>query len=173
MEVWAYYSSRFEVSTHGRVYDKREKEIAPVYQNGRGYAFVGCLATGHKVHQMVLQTFRPKPSSLYTMIDHFDGNKMNARLDNLRWSNSALNALNKKGVRGYHTSKSGKFVAAVKCHGCSCYLGTFTTEKAARTAYLEGLERCYEICDEFQLGPYLGQILGNCRRPYPHPTHEI
>lgn len=98
-EVWTVIESypHYQISTLGRVLGKNGKPLRPA-PNSKGYLSV-CLYGPEKrtsllVHRLVLEAFvGPCPDGMESL--HGDGNKLNNRLDNLRWGTSAANHADK------------------------------------------------------------------------------
>jgi len=147
-EEWTpwYLNARYQVSTQGRV-RTASGNLVRIWKNKAGYAIVKLkdFERPVDVHKMVQRSFVFNAMPLTnTLVDHINGDRMDARLENLRYSNHWLNSHNRLGVKGYYT-RGNKFVATIKCQGRKLGLGTYTTAKEARAAYLEASERLHEI----------------------------
>ena len=73
-------------------------------QGNHGYPVVNLYMRGVRhprlAHRLIAETFLTKPTtSDYLVVDHIDGDRTNARLSNLRWVNSRVNADNKDYTR--------------------------------------------------------------------------
>mgnify|MGYP001341143397 CR=1 FL=1 len=101
-------NSKFDVSDMGNIRRKEDGQVLHRYKGKSGYATVSIYGNHRQVHGFVLKSFIPKPSPMYTMVDHIDRNRMNPELVNLRWSNVVLNAMNRSGVRGWSAMKVTK-----------------------------------------------------------------
>lgn len=90
-EVWTPHPQyrAYEVSSQGRVYScRRHRILKPYLVNG--YARVKMPDRARKVHQLVLEAFiGPRPEGFEAC--HYDGDKQNNRLMNLRWDTPAAN----------------------------------------------------------------------------------
>ena len=153
-ERWKRYDPNYYVSSEGRVCNNEKRLLTP-FENVNGYSSACVYGKNKYVHQMVLHTFRPNPNpKLYDMCDHINGNRMDPRLENLRWSNNALNQLNRKSTKGYATVRkdgvpTGKYIARTRVSGRRPHLGTFDSKEECIKAYKEGVERVYEIAEEY------------------------
>ena len=112
-ERWMSLNKFYAVSDWGRVKQTQKNRLLKQYRNGNGYACVRF--TGDKynspVHKLVLPKFRPRidyspdAKKSYPFIDHINHNRMDACLGNLRYSNNALNQMNRRSVNGYYEKK--------------------------------------------------------------------
>lgn len=117
------YQGYYEVSDHGRVravdrvirrgdqIQHRRGRLKAGGPNAGGYPVVPLHRDGTRinapVHRLVLEAFvGPCPDGMYCC--HNDGNKLNNRLDNLRWDTPSSNALDRV--------KHGTDVGARKTH---------------------------------------------------------
>jgi hypothetical protein len=57
-----------------------------------------------RVHRLIAETLIPNPTGL-TQVNHIDGNKLNNILDNLGWTNNAMNTLHGYQHGLYHSRK--------------------------------------------------------------------
>ena len=97
---------------------------------------------GH-VYRQVFKAFGPPnpDPTRYTLIDHIDNDSFKDHIDNLRWSNTPLNALNTRVFKGWTLDNFGnrrfKYKAQVKWLQ-KCYtIGRFKTAKEAEAAYYD------------------------------------
>ena len=95
------------------------------------------------VHRQVFKAFGPPnpDPSRYTLIDHTDNNPFNNHINNLRWSNAPLNALNTNSFRGWSIDKSNGraciYRVQVKWQGTANTIGRLKTASEAEAAYNE------------------------------------
>lgn len=83
----------YSVDSDGTVYGKTGSPLHP-FKNWKGYLRVCIHQDGKRryctVHSLVLEAFvGPRPAGMQAC--HFDGNKENNRLDNLRWATASEN----------------------------------------------------------------------------------
>ena len=108
--------------------------------------------TPHWLGNIYRQVFRafgpPNPDpKRYTLIDHTDNNSLNDHVDNLRWSNKALNALNTSGrFRGwsFDNSRKNRYKSSVKWLGRGHTIGRFATAEEATEKYREKYRECHQ-----------------------------
>lgn len=84
-------------------------------------------------------------------IDHFDRNRSNNKISNLRLATDSQNAQNrlrgyisKTGVSGVYQSPNGKFYVQIKCQGKTFHLGIFETIEEATNARERGLAKYHK-----------------------------
>lgn len=86
--------SNYEVSTHGRIRNKRLNIIMKTHSNRGGYEQLCLRENGGKhtckVHRLVAETFIPNPDNL-PQVNHIDGDKWNNNISNLEWCTQQQN----------------------------------------------------------------------------------
>jgi hypothetical protein len=116
-------SPNYMVSTHGRVkslsrvvknkFSSRaieESFLNPILHKSTGYFVVKIENRQHLVHRLVLSAFvTPMPRTMHAC--HWDGNKQNNALSNLRWDTAYGNASDKK---RHGTIRTGEDVNGAK-----------------------------------------------------------
>jgi hypothetical protein len=127
-----------EVYGFGR-YSNEMYLIENVANHSDGYNQIGC---GGKLicrHRIMGYTFlgldinNPKDQ-----IDHIDGNRSNNSIDNLRIVNNQQNQWNQIRAKGYYwVKRANKWQAQIILNGKKIYLGCYSTESEAHTAYLK------------------------------------
>ena len=83
--------SLYQISSHGRVIGVHG-QVHPHRTDDSGYRV--CSLNGHvyKLHVLVAQTFLRNPNGL-PCVNHIDGNKANAHVDNLEWTTFSENSI--------------------------------------------------------------------------------
>ena len=145
-EIWKPiegYENKYEVSNFGNVKRIKSGRILKPNAVSEGYLRV-CLCDGrwkHKLcHRLVGKAFIENPNN-YPQIDHIDADKINNRVENLRWVTNSMNCLLKKpmkresGLLRGVTKSGNKFLAKIKIDGKYKYLGTFDTPEEASIVY--------------------------------------
>lgn len=93
--------SRYKVSDMGNVYDKKTDRIVSQVLSGEPqYYYVNLNRDDgyrklERVHRLVAKAFIPNPYEL-PIVDHRDRDKLNNKLENLRWTDSSGNQRNKE-----------------------------------------------------------------------------
>lgn len=106
--------------------------------DGQGYVIASANRKIVKLHRLIMNL---GPG---LVVDHKDHNKLDNRKSNLRICTNQQNGCNRlssnipkysqyKGVSWYKST--GKWAAAIKCHGRKINLGSFDTEQGAAKAY--------------------------------------
>lgn len=96
-EIWKQIPySTYEASSLGRIRNCKNGKIQEPNVGADGYLFVGIrfLDKKHskKVHQLVCMAFNGLKPAGAQCVRHLDGNRLNNRLENLRWGTSKENA---------------------------------------------------------------------------------
>ena len=86
----------YMISNQGLVYNRRAERLMSISPNSHGYACVHLSGTfgsiTYPVHRLVGLKFVYNPNpSIYTFINHINGNKMDPRAENLEWVTPKLN----------------------------------------------------------------------------------
>ena len=121
-------------------------------ENNGGYNQCGIKIDGRKTelyeHRLVWKLAHPDwdlfDSSPDNMIDHYNHNRRDNRLENLHIVNNQQNQWNRD-AKGYYLKPNGKYQAQIKVDGVMEYLGTFATEEEAHAAYLDGKIKYHPI----------------------------
>lgn len=92
-------SERYRVSSHGRIYDILKHKFCSLSLCGiPQYYYITLHHNGSKgtfrVNRLVGLSFIPNPDGL-PIVDHIDRNKLNNKVDNLRWLSYSDNMLNR------------------------------------------------------------------------------
>ena len=102
-EIWktVSFDSRYEVSNFGRVRGGVTGALKKLTHRSDGYMVVAFYyGPGHTrtrlLHRLVLLAFKGEPPTPKHQAAHWDGNKTNNVLTNLRWATSSENNLDKK-----------------------------------------------------------------------------
>ena len=112
------------------------KLITNVDNNCGGYNRIKINDKMIKRHRIIGHTFLGLDiNDTKQLIDHFDRDKLNNSLTNLRVVNHQQNGFNRNS-KGYSFRKAlNKFKAQIVLNGKNIFLGYFTTEDEARAAY--------------------------------------
>jgi len=112
---------------------RRRKEAGSAPNKGNPYRRIqvdGVLYYAHRLAYLYMTGEMPE------VVDHRDGDESNCRWENLRASSGSDNGKNVN-RRGYHQSKSGRFVAQLTTDYRTEHIGTFDTPDEARAAYVQ------------------------------------
>ena len=100
-------------------------------------------------HRLVWKLAHPDwdifDSSQDNMIDHYNHNRRDNRLENLHIVNNQQNHFNRSDVKGYTLRPSGKYEAQIRVNGVTICLGYYATEEEAHAAYLQSKIKYHPI----------------------------
>lgn len=145
---------------HWRVMlSNRRKPGARAGNKSHGYIEIGICNKTYRAHHLAwLYTYGEWPSQF---IDHFDGNRSNNAISNLRLATNQKNSQNRHVVSSSKiTSKylgvtwneaSQCWMSQIKCNGKNVYLGQYGTEYDAHVAYLHAKRDMHDeaaICSD-------------------------
>ncbi len=133
------------ISTHGNVENARTGKLLTPRLSKTGYHTINLYINGKakdfKVHKLVANAFIDNPHNKQ-FVDHIDGDKLNNRIDNLRYVTKSQNAMNlsmhvdnTSGAKGvtYH-KKSKKWMARIMINGKQINIGLYKTIEEATQA---------------------------------------
>jgi len=143
--LWTSPSNKmYRVSNRGTIYRRVKSgwKRTGTSVTSEGYQSFGGSSKGKAwsryVHRIVAELFMPNSQNL-PQVDHSDRNRLNNRIENLRWASYQQNSTNQVG-RGCRR-RGNRWVAYIKTNGVLQHLGTFDTEEEAHTAYLAAKKR--------------------------------
>ena len=134
--------SNYSISNWGNVRNDKSKRIKRVTTSADGYLMTSLCedgeAHGFGVHRLIAIAFIPNPEHK-TQVDHIDTNRLNNKLDNLRWASNSENNYNSKirtdntsGSKGvYFDKSSNKWRVQINVNGKRLYVGRFTKKEDA------------------------------------------
>jgi hypothetical protein len=114
------------------------KLIHNVANHNAGYNIISIDKKMILRHRIICHTFKYLDIDNDKIIcDHIDGNRINNNINNLRIVNNQQNHFNRTTAKGYSFNKrANKWQASIKLNGKLIYLGLYTNEQDARSAYL-------------------------------------
>ena len=136
-------SPQYSVSNLGQVVCNKTHEILPQFVMN-SYYYVQFKNLNFAIHRLVAEAFIDNPENK-RCVDHIDNNKLNNRVDNLRWAthmensrNAKLSVRNKSGVKGvYWNAKFGNWSAKICVNYKLILIGYYKTKEEAVKARQE------------------------------------
>ena len=105
---------------------------------------------GYYLHRIIYKFNNPEWDITYTpdnQIDHYDNNKTNNNIENLRVVNHSENGQNKLSTKGYYWDKQyNKYHAKIRVNNKEHRLGSYDTAEEARDAYLIAKNKYHIDC---------------------------
>ena len=122
--------------------------------NNKGYSYIQLtynkITKYYMVHRVIYKFYNTEWDMTYTpdnQIDHYDNNKKNNNIENLRIVTHSENGQNKVTTKGYYWAKKDKKYRAQIRANKKCYnLGTYDTAEEAREAYLIAKNKYHIDC---------------------------
>ena len=91
---WLSLNNGYSVSNDGYVMNEKTGRILIPQDDRRGYARVDLYGKHKKIHYLVASRWLPAPTEEGLVIDHIDGDRMNNKVENLRWVTQKVNMSN-------------------------------------------------------------------------------
>jgi len=141
MEVWKIYEPYpvYSVSNLGSVRNNKSGRILNPSLDSHGYKKISIGSAAFRiskgVHKLVGEVFLENPNN-YTDLDHINRDRLDNRVENLRWVSRSENCANREyknqtGERCIHHSYGGKFKVDLRWKGTQRITKTFPTLEAA------------------------------------------
>tara|TARA_R110000787_G_scaffold116602_1_gene226910 strand:- start:948 stop:1436 length:489 start_codon:yes stop_codon:yes gene_type:complete len=120
-----------------------------------GYYYINLqnnkIQKGYYLHRLIYKFYNPEwdihDSSSDNQVDHFDNDKTNNNIENLRIVTHSENQQNTLSTKGYNFHKhSNKYRAYINVNYKHHYLGYYDTAEEARDAYLIAKKKYHIIC---------------------------
>jgi hypothetical protein len=102
-----------------------------------GYREIKLNKVNYKAHRLIWIYCNGDIFDTTLVIDHFNGDTLDNRIENLRLTTHRENHFNRHKEKGYYFSKRrNKWVSQIQAYSIKKWLGVFSTECGARLAYL-------------------------------------
>jgi hypothetical protein len=139
----------YSVSSFGRVRNDTTGRILKACNNGHGYYIIGLTNNygkkkANKVHRLIATAFIDNPNNK-PFVDHFNNDKLNNNITNLRWVTNTENIQNSKlridnacGIKGvYWYKQTNKWTAQIRIDKILIHLGYFDDIEDAKKARID------------------------------------
>lgn len=158
------YEGLYKINKMGNIYSTKSNRILkPQLINDRYYhiRLYKTSITSHLLHRLIALHFIPNPNN-YLVVDHKNQNKLDNRIENLRWISHSGNSRN-RGVQGKTSNfkgvssssrKNKPWRAQIKIEGKTKHLGNFRTEEEAHIEYMKNynnIMKKFENCEDIEL----------------------
>lgn len=130
---------------------KNKEVIYKGFKGRNGYIVVslGRIIGKKTLHSIMGDTFLPNPNNLRN-IDHINRNKLDNRLDNLRWFSQTDNMLNRGQVKGIYFIEDRNYWVAKSGNSIIGYFKTEDEARACKFGWLKAKDIDITIeCDLF------------------------
>lgn len=141
------YGHLYKVSNYGNIYCKTKNEVIKQTRHPKGYMQTNIKLNGqwktHRVHRVVLETFKGLPIGDCNHGNHINGNRQDNRIENLEWVSNRENASHSTARQLTRTSNypgvsysnnHSRYIAQVYHNKKNKYLGLFNNELDAYEA---------------------------------------
>jgi hypothetical protein len=130
----------YSINELGQVRNNKTGKILKACTGSTGYLKVDLSANGKKktydIHRLLGVYFLHCPAN--KEVDHWDGDRKNNSLQNLRVLTSQQNNFNRTTAKGYYWNVfAEQWCAQIGVNGKLKYIGSYDTEEEAKAAYLE------------------------------------
>ena len=143
------FEDRYQISECGEVRNCKTLKLLTLKVDRDGYHQIGLRKVGDRkkywfsIHRLVGIAFLPK--SEFTQIDHIDHNKLNNRVENLRWCSIADNNLNRE-LKAWNTNTTKELYITKYVNG---YMIRINRADFKRTTWFKTLEEAIVKRNEY------------------------
>ena len=138
------YEGLYMINSNGDIYNcKRKNLMKSLICKGNGYFKIGLTKNNKQktylLHRLIAIHFIENPNN-YELVDHIDNNRINNKLDNLRWVDYSGNIRNRTIKRTQDLPRGvykdyNRYKTCISLNNKQIYLGMFKTVEEASEAY--------------------------------------
>ena len=130
------------------------RKVNYIINNATGYYYISLkhnyIQKNYMVNRVIYKFYNPEWDMTYTgdnQIDHFDNDKSNNNIENLRIVTNGENQQNTLSTKGYYWNKRDKkYFARIQINKKQHHIGAYDTAEEAREAYLIAKKKYHIIC---------------------------
>ena len=82
-----------------KIRNKKTKRVLNGWKNSHGYISIELSGKHHQLHRVLATQFIPNNNPDLTQVDHVNGNPIDNRIENLRWTDNSGNNRNRNGYK--------------------------------------------------------------------------
>ena len=145
MEDWKEIDDIYVITRDGCVWNRELQRYLNICINNHGYQIVSLYGKSYSLHRLITEAFIPNPENKLC-VDHINRNRVDNRIENLRWATHAENMFNKFKTGYIRITSSGNYEFRYRINRRR-HSKTFKTLKEAKSLQLvyQALQKVFNI----------------------------